>query len=64
MDGDVRFPPAERGTRVDVSIDYGRLAAIASGGLLRPQAENEIMHRLSALRMLEVGVLGERAAAD
>ena len=47
------------GTRVEISVEYGTLTALAGAGLVRPQAENEIVHRLAALRMLEVGVRGE-----
>ena len=51
------FSPAPDGmTRVEVAIEYGMMTALATGGLAGPQAENEIVGRLAALRMLEAGV--------
>ena len=48
------FTPAQNGrTRAEVAVEYGRLAAIAGAGLVNSQAENEVAHRLIALRMLE-----------
>ena len=53
------FTPGSDGrTRVEIAIEYGRLTALATGGLAGPQAENDIVHRLSAMRMLEAGVQG------
>lgn len=51
------FPPTSEGalTRVEVAVEYGLLTAIAGAGMIRAQAENEIQHRLAALRMLEFG---------
>lgn len=51
------FAPLDDGrTRVEVAIEYGRVAALAGAGLLRTQAENEIAHRLAALHALELGL--------
>jgi hypothetical protein len=56
--------PADGGrTRVRVTVQYGRLAAVAAGGTLRAQAENDIAHRLFALHALELG-LAHRDAGD
>jgi hypothetical protein len=52
------------GTRVEVAVEYGWLAAVAAGGTLRAQAENEIAHRLAALHALEAGLLVAAAARD
>ncbi|MDF1504675.1 hypothetical protein [Roseisolibacter sp. H3M3-2] len=50
------FAPAGAGrTRVEVGVEYGRLAALGGMGLMRAQAENEVARRLSALHMLELG---------
>ena len=52
------FTPAQDGrTRAEVSVEYGRLAAIMGGGLVHAQAQNEIAHRLLALRMLEFAAI-------
>jgi hypothetical protein len=51
------FAPLDDGrTRVEVAVEYGRVAAIAGAGLLRTQAETEIAHRLAALHALETGL--------
>jgi hypothetical protein len=51
------FLPLEDGhTRVEVAVTYGLLAALAGAGLLRPQAENEVAHRVMALYALELGL--------
>ena len=57
-------PGADGRTRVEIAIEYGRLTAIATGGLAGPQAENDIVHRLSAMRMLEAGVHGMPAGGS
>ena len=52
------FSPAQNGrTRVEISVEYGKLAAIMGGGLVNAQAQNELAHRLFALRMLEFASL-------
>lgn len=65
------FLPLDDGrTRVEVGIEYSRLAAIAAAGTLRVQAENDLTHRLIALHALELGLrhaaapLAAGAAAD
>jgi hypothetical protein len=51
------FLPLDDGrTRVEVAIEYGRLAALGALGLLRAQAENDIAHRLMAILTLELGL--------
>ena len=61
------FTPAQ-GDRllVEVSVEYGKLAAIAGAGLVKSQAHNELVHRLMALRMVEFGVenAGRRVAEE
>lgn len=56
-------PSADGRTRVTVSIEYPLLAALGGVGTMRPQAENDIMHRLSAIVALETGVHGARRPA-
>lgn len=58
------FTPGREGTRVEISVEYGVMTAVMGAGLVRPQAENEIVHRLAALRMLEVGVCGVTASPE
>jgi hypothetical protein len=48
-------------TRVEVAIEYGLLAALGAMGSLRAQAENDIMHRLTAMHALEFGLHRGRA---
>ena len=51
------FTPAGDGrTRVEVGIEYTLLAALVAAGTLRPQAENDIAHRLAAMHALELGL--------
>ena len=49
-------PLPEGGTRAEVGVEYGLLAAIGGAGLLRAQAENDVAHRLMAMLTLELGV--------
>ena len=57
-------------TRAEVAIEYSFVAAVAGMGMLGPQAENEVLHRLSALLALEAGAAAstdavpETAAGD
>ncbi|HEY0778919.1 MAG TPA: hypothetical protein VGD56_13195 [Gemmatirosa sp.] len=58
------FAPAADGrTRAEVAIEYGTAAAVGGMGLLQPQAENEILHRLAGLLALEAGVRAGPVAA-
>ena len=47
---------ADGRTRVEVGVEYTRLAALGAAGTLRAQAESDIAHRLAAMHALEVGV--------
>jgi hypothetical protein len=51
-------PQDDGGTRVEVGVEYGALAALGAGGTLKAQAENEVAHRLTALHALELGLRG------
>ena len=48
-------PAADGGTRVEIGVEYELLAAVGGMGMLQPQAENEVLHRLSAMLALELG---------
>ncbi|MEJ7809293.1 MAG: SRPBCC family protein [Gemmatimonadaceae bacterium] len=50
-------------TRVEISIEYEMLAAMAGMGTFQGQAENEILHRAAALVALEAGYTAARAPA-
>ena len=58
------FTPEPDGrTRAEVAIEYSFVAAVAGMGMLGPQAENEVLHRLSALLALEAGAAAASADA-
>ena len=61
-------PEPDGRTRAEVAIEYSLVAAVAGMGMLGPQAENEVLHRLSALLALEAGAAApptpEVAAGD
>ena len=47
-------------TTVEISVEYGRLTAMMGFGLIKPQAEGEIMQRISALLAFERGYYVDR----
>jgi hypothetical protein len=55
-------PTAEGRTRVEVGVEYGFLAALGGLGLLKPQAQNELLFRLMAMLALETGLRASDAA--
>ena len=42
-------------TKVEIGVRYSLLAAVAGVGMLRHQAQNEILHRLAGILALEIG---------
>ena len=48
-------PTADGGTWVEIGVEYELLAAVGGMGMLKPQAENEALHRLSGMLALELG---------
>lgn len=57
-------PDTEGGTRVGVTIEYDRRTALMGGGLMKSQAQNEILHRLGALLAYERGWLEAQQPPD
>ena len=49
-------------TTVEVGVEYTLLAAVGGMGMLKPQAEHEVLHRLAAILALESGMLAGTAA--
>ncbi len=48
-------PEGASRTRAEVAIEYDVVAAVGGMGMLQPQAENEVLHRLAGLLALEAG---------
>ena len=46
---------ADGRTRVEIGVEYELLAAVGGMGMLQPQAENEVLHRLSTMLALVLG---------
>lgn len=57
-------PQSPGKTFIEVGIEYNRLTAMMGMGLIKVQAQNELIHRVSALLAFERGYHAERNASE